>query len=148
MSARSQWAAPRLPWARHAELQAGCAALLCTITFLRHSDPATSGLFPPCPFLWLTGFYCPGCGSLRAMHQLLHGHLARAFSLNPFALVAIPFLAYGAVSRAAFLLRDRYLPRIFLPPWIIWTLGAAVLLFGILRNIPVYPFRVLTPGGM
>jgi hypothetical protein len=112
------------------------------------SNPASSGLFPPCPFLWLTGFYCPGCGSLRALHQLLHGNFAAAISFNPFAVLALPFVGYGAASRAAFLVRGRYLPHVLLPAWIIWSLGCAVLLFGILRNIPAYPFRLLAPGGV
>jgi len=53
------------------------------IILLRVFDPATSGIFPPCPIRYLTGLYCPGCGSLRAMHALLHGELARAWAMNP-----------------------------------------------------------------
>lgn len=41
-------------------------------------DPAGSRLFPRCPFLSLTGLRCPGCGSQRALHSLLHGEIARA----------------------------------------------------------------------
>ena len=35
-------------------------------------DPSTSIYFPKCPFLLLTGYPCPGCGSQRAIHSLLH----------------------------------------------------------------------------
>ena len=45
-------------------------------------DPADTGLFPPCPFLTLTGLQCPGCGTLRGLHQLLNGHLIAALGLN------------------------------------------------------------------
>lgn len=48
--------------------------------------------FPRCPFRSLTGWLCPGCGSQRAIHQLIHGHVAEAFDLN---LLFLPALAYG-----------------------------------------------------
>jgi hypothetical protein len=148
MSASAPWVAPRFPLVRQAELVAGSAVLITALLVLRVSNPASSGLFPPCPFLWLTGLFCPGCGSLRALHQLLNGNFAAAFSFNPFAVLAFPFLAYAAGSRAAFLIRGRYFPRVFLPPWMIWVLACAVVLFGILRNLPLYPFRMLAPGAI
>jgi hypothetical protein len=135
--------------ARHrAELLTASVLLVSAAVLLRYANPASSGIFPPCPFLWLTGFYCPGCGSLRALHQLLYGNLGAAFALNPFAVLSFPFLAYGGASRAAYLLNGRYFPRIFLPGWFIWTLFAAIVLFGILRNLPMYPFHLLAPAAM
>jgi uncharacterized protein DUF2752 len=132
----------------HAELLAASLLVLGALVLLCSANPASSNLFPPCPFLWLTGFYCPGCGSLRALHQLLYGNLSAAFALNPFAVLSFPFLAYGGASRAAYLLNGRYFPRIFLPARFIWTLFAAIVLFGILRNLPMYPFHLLAPGAM
>jgi Protein of unknown function (DUF2752) len=137
--------------ARHrAELLTASVLLVSAVLLLllRYANPASSGIFPPCPFLWLTGFYCPGCGSLRALHQLLHGNVRAAFAFNPFAVLSFPFLAYAGASRAAYLLNCRYFPRIFLPAWFIWTLFSAIVLFGILRNLPMYPFRFLAPGAM
>lgn len=55
-------------------------------------DPATSGLFPPCPFRRATGLLCPGCGSLRGLHRLLHGDLAGAWAKNPLMPVSLPAL--------------------------------------------------------
>jgi Protein of unknown function (DUF2752) len=133
---------------QYAQFFAGSLAVLGSLLLLRSANPATSGVFPPCPFLWLTGWYCPGCGSLRALHQLLAGNLTAACAFNPFAVLSFPFLAYAAVSRTAFLLRGRYRPRVFLPGWFIWTLGAAIITFGILRNLPIYPFHLLAPGAM
>jgi hypothetical protein len=115
---------------------------------LRGLDPAASSLFPPCPIHALTGWYCPGCGSLRAMHQLLNGHLEAAFAMNPLAIIAFPFLIYGLASQVSLQIRGHYLPRLFIPgPWI-WTLGAAIIAFGIARNIPASPFNLLAPGAM
>ena len=118
------------------------------LVVLRWFDPATSVIFPPCPLHALTGLYCPGCGSLRALHQLLLGNLGAAFAFNPLAVLSLPFLVYGSASYALFQIRGRYLPRRFLPASWIWTLLAAIILFAVLRNIPVHPFDLLAPGGM
>jgi Protein of unknown function (DUF2752) len=126
----------------------GAALALAGLFVLRVFTPGASNIFPPCPLHTLTGWYCPGCGSLRALHQLLHGNLGAAFAFNPFAVLSLPFLSYGLASYASLQIRGRALPRWFIPaPWI-WALGCAIVFFGIARNIPAYPFNLLAPGGM
>jgi len=71
------------------------ATALVTLYF---HDPAAAGFFPPCPFHYLTGLHCPGCGTLRATHQLLHGHPLAALDLNPLMVLSLPFLAYAFLS--------------------------------------------------
>jgi hypothetical protein len=115
---------------------------------LRFYDPATSGVFPPCPVHYLTGWYCPGCGSLRALHQLLLGNVRAAWSMNPLTLIFLPFLSYGLASRALAEIRGQGLPRVFLPAVWIRALCAAIILFGIVRNLPLHPFDLLAPGAM
>jgi len=133
---------------KYAGLLGMLAAVAAGLAVLHAFDPATSGVFPPCPLLALTGWYCPGCGSLRAFHQLLHGNLRNALAMNPLAVLTLPFLAYGMASYAIFVVRGRYLPRIFVPaPWI-RGLCVAVLVFAIARNLPTYPFPLLAPGGL
>jgi hypothetical protein len=56
-------------------------------------DPASSAFYPPCLFRTFLGMQCPGCGSLRAAHQLLHGNISRAWALNKPLLVALPLAA-------------------------------------------------------
>jgi hypothetical protein len=51
--------------------------------------------FPKCPFRSLTGWLCPGCGSQRAMHQLLHGQVVESLRLN---LLLLPALMYGLMG--------------------------------------------------
>ena len=55
-------------------------------------DPSTSQLFPKCIFKSLTGYDCPGCGSQRAIHSLLHGDIAAAFGYNAMLVCSIPYL--------------------------------------------------------
>jgi Protein of unknown function (DUF2752) len=111
-------------------------------------DPATSGVFPPCPVLYLTGWYCPGCGSLRAIHQLLHGNLWAAWAMNPLTVILLPFLLYGLASHTLRQIRGRGLPQPFLPATAVHALCAAIVLFGIVRNLPLHPFDLLSPGAM
>ena len=52
-----------------------------------HNDPSdtTSGVpFPKCLFFSLTGLQCPGCGSQRALHSLLHLDLVAALRYNAY----------------------------------------------------------------
>lgn len=64
------------------------AAARSALTFLYSFDPALTagGLLPPCPFRLVTGLLCPLCGTLRAAHALLHGHLAAASHYNTLAM--------------------------------------------------------------
>ena len=62
-------------------------------------DPAEHELFPKCPFLMLTGgLRCPGCGSQRAVHALLHLEFKEAFLYNPMVVISIPFLLLLALA--------------------------------------------------
>ncbi len=116
------------------------------LLLLRLFNPATSSIFPPCPFHALTGLYCPGCGSLRAIHQLLHGNLTTAWAMNPLTVLLLPFVVYGLASEGLRVLRGRGLPQVFLPAIWIQVLCAIIVLFGIARNIPIHPFNLLAPG--
>jgi Protein of unknown function (DUF2752) len=106
-------------------------------------DPARSPDFPACLFHKYTGLLCPGCGSLRAMHQLLHGRLEAALHLNALLVLSLPFLGVWAFLT----LRRQWLhqpaPGIT-KPWFFWAVGV-VLLFGILRNLPFAQHLWLAP---
>lgn len=65
-------------------------------------NPADSNLFPKCPFYWLTGLKCPGCGSQRAIHSLLHLDLETAFKYNALLIFSLPIiiiLGYAELNR-------------------------------------------------
>ena len=108
-------------------------------------DAASSVLYPPCPFRLLTGLYCPGCGSLRALHQLLHGNLLPALDMNPFMVLSLPFLGYAFVSYSMQAIWRRPLRSFLLSPFWIWLLLGTIVAFTALRNIPIYPFLLLAP---
>ncbi len=108
-------------------------------------DPRIQGNYPICPFFGLTGFHCPGCGTLRALHMLLRGDVVAALGYNPFAMLALPFVAYSYIAEAMRAFRLPTLPRVFLPHQWIWALLIGVIAFWTLRNIPAEPFSVLAP---
>ena len=114
----------------------GAAAL-----FLFVVEPTRSGLYPPCFFHTLTGLYCPGCGSARALHQLLHGHVASAFALNPAATLFVPVLGYAYMASAARVLRGRPRRAVLVSQGWIWMALVSVVAYWVARNIPIYPFH-------
>jgi hypothetical protein len=123
-------------WREALPVTAVTTAALAAGTVLFAIDPNEPGHYPTCPFLATTGLYCPGCGAMRAVHDLLHGDLAGALARNPLTVIAVPYLV---VAWFTWLRRStgRPAPRsTTLPPWTIWTLLALVLAFGVLRNLP------------
>jgi hypothetical protein len=108
-------------------------------------DPTRSAIYPVCHFHKLTGWHCPGCGSLRALHHLTHGELVAAFDCNPLLIASLPMLAWMAIRR---LIRKGSHPaplpssvRLAAP----WVALGAIVLFGILRNLPFPAFVWMSP---
>ena len=86
---------------------------------------------------------CPGCGSQRALHELLHGNLTSALRLNAFVVCSLPLFAWLGLDFAW--RRSRGLPtRNFHPLWL-WLYLAAFITFGILRDLPIPLFAVFAP---
>ena len=119
-------------------------AIFVVLLALFALDPSEESFYPPCPFHRLTGLYCPGCGSLRAIHQLLHGNITAAFGLNPLMVLSLPFLGYCLISTCAALVTKRTNAG-FIPAFWIWSILVVIILFWVLRNLPIYPFTLLAP---
>jgi Protein of unknown function (DUF2752) len=104
-------------------------------------EPGKTGFFPICMFRALTGFTCPGCGSTRALHQLLHGHFLEAFTLNPLLLIGLPFLLFTLLRYSVYALRGITPPKNILPASLIYALFFIIISFWIVRNTSIYPFE-------
>lgn len=65
-------------------------AVLAASVVLHLRDPHESGSYLFCPWLVLTGTYCPGCGGLRAVHDLTRGDLVSAASSNLLLVASLP----------------------------------------------------------
>src|SRR6266851_3262347 len=103
-------------------------------------EPGQSGYFPPCPFRALTGLNCPGCGTTRCLHQLLHGNVSAGFKLNPLFVVALPFLIWALVTYTFFSIIRRPPSLGKVKPRYAWPLVALIISFWIFRNTPFYTF--------
>ncbi len=99
-----------------------------------------------CTFHATTGLYCPGCGATRATHELLHGRVLSALHHNAFWVVLLPLVAFAAIGDGLRWARGRPLRCYALAsPRLLIALVAFSLLFGVLRNIPAYPWTLLAP---
>ncbi|KAB1145643.1 DUF2752 domain-containing protein [Streptomyces luteolifulvus] len=110
-------------------------AVAAAFAYVGAVDPNEPGHYPACPLLRFTGIYCPGCGGLRSAHAFVHGDLTGALADN--ALAVAGYLAF-AVLWAVWVVRSlRGRPlRIDLGPVHLWSLGALLLVFTVVRNLP------------
>lgn len=118
---------------------------LAGVAILYTFDPRSSGVYPACPFFGLTGYHCAGCGTLRALHQLVYGNVAAALGYNPLTILSLPFIAYSYVVGAVRAFHIAAPPRTFLPPQWIWLLLVGVVAFWVLRNVQIERLTVLAP---
>ena len=95
----------------------------------------------PCMFHLLTGFYCSGCGASRALRSILHLDFYQAFRYNAIFTLALPLIAVYFSALIFSYIRfgeDKISGKV--PMKIIWVIIALALVYGILRNIPVFSF--------
>ena len=114
----------------------GIVAALIGAAALFLFDPSQYGFYPRCFFKMASGLDCPGCGGLRATHQLLHGDIRAAFALNPLFIMLIPVGTFFAVRAIVERFTRKKWPRLLSTTTMIWTAATVVIAFGILRNLP------------
>lgn len=73
------------------------SVIIAFIFIYKKYDPANNNIFPKCPINYFTGYKCPGCGSQRALHELLNGNLKNAFYQNQLLVLSIPYLMFGII---------------------------------------------------
>ncbi|MFF1924395.1 DUF2752 domain-containing protein [Streptomyces sp. NPDC058221] len=111
------------------------AGIIGAFAFVGSVDPNEPGHYPVCPLLRFTGIYCPGCGGLRSAHAVAHGDIAAAFGSNALAVIGYGIFAVlwlGWMARAA----TGKPARITLKPLHWWGIGAVLLIFTVVRNLP------------
>ena len=125
---------------RRSSVLAIWSLIIAGAAYLFLFEPGKTGFFPACPFRSLTGFTCPGCGTTRALHQILHGHFATAFTLNPLLLLSIPFILFAFIRYSVIVMRGGVPRPNALPASVIYAIFFVILSFWIFRNTPFYPF--------
>jgi hypothetical protein len=113
------------------------AGIIGGLTLALHlRDPHSSGSWGECPWLALTGRFCPGCGGLRAVNDLTNGDLVGAASSNLLFIVMVPVLVLWWLrwTRRAWTGEEpphgsRH------PGWWIAAFTVVMLAFAVLRNL-------------
>ncbi|SJN50047.1 Sll0543 protein [Sphingobacterium sp. JB170] len=113
----------------------GIATVLIAIYY--KYNPAEYLFFPKCPVKELSALDCPGCGSQRAIHSLLHGDFRSAFEYNALLLPFMPYLALGfgfqLVKNPG--RRQLFWRKVLYGEWAIKVVSVVVILYVIFRNL-------------
>ncbi|MFI0406991.1 DUF2752 domain-containing protein [Actinomadura sp. 3N508] len=99
-------------------------------------DPNEAGHYPTCPFLAMTGFYCPGCGLMRLVHALTHGDVATAFGFNPLAFVLLPVFGYVFVRWTVLGARGMPMRSALFKPVVGYSFVGVLAVYWVVRNLP------------
>lgn len=104
--------------------------------FYYNYNPQSESFLLKCPFKFATGYDCPGCGSQRALHSLLHGEFSQAFSYNPLFMLAIPYVFVGILFEW-FGLKYIYpkIRKILFGTKAIYLISLIITIFMIFRNL-------------
>ncbi len=105
-----------------------CAVGYCLVIKLFHN-----GL--QCPFHWLTGLNCPGCGNSRALYALTHLHFAEALRYNYLMPFEAAFALYAAVCTTENYLRTGVYKLTIRHEWIGLVFVVILMVWWIVRNI-------------
>lgn len=92
----------------------------------------------PCLFHEITNLYCPGCGITRMFLSLFQLDFYQAFRYNPLVFILL------ILSIVYFLVKKIGKLNFKLPNYIYYYLLFIVIIYGILRNIPLFSFLAPT----
>ncbi|MEK6154886.1 DUF2752 domain-containing protein [Flavobacteriaceae bacterium 3-367] len=108
-------------------------------------DPGQVSFFPKCPLFAATGLYCMGCGSQRAIHDLLHLDVLGAIKHNVLFVLMLCLLSYHGIIRFMEFKNKKNYPNLLYHPKTPMVVFLVLVLFMIARNIPIHPFNQLAP---
>ncbi|MGW5476867.1 DUF2752 domain-containing protein [Streptomyces sp. NPDC004008] len=112
------------------------AGVAAAFAYVGAVDPNEPGHYPVCPLLHYTGLYCPGCGGLRSAHAFVHGDFLTALHDNVLAVAGYLGFAVVWILWAVHAARGRRV-RLDPGPVPLWGLGALLLVFTVVRNLPL-----------
>ena len=123
------------------------AVLIGAVYFVAQNEPvAKKQYYPQCQFKENTGLDCPGCGGLRATHELTNGRIMKAFRFHPGFVLSLPIFGYLFVLWIGEWRRIGEMPVPFVQPECnrpLIVIAVLFISFGIVRNIPIKPFSNL-----
>lgn len=134
MSVRAE--SPRVALARCVRPATVAVVASAAVAVLYLRDPHNPGSYGLCPFHVLTGLWCPGCGGLRAAHDLVHGQVWASLSSNAFVAPLVVVLAVAWVRWLVRCLRGEGGRMIVVGPLASTVVLVALAAYTIVRNSP------------
>lgn len=107
-----------------------------SLALLYGFNPNTTVWMPRCPFHEITGLECPGCGTLRAIHEVLHGNLSALWLYNPYLIIIVPYI--GIVFYASCIKRRSLFGELGIyltSKYAVALIACCTLLWWIVRNL-------------
>ena len=114
-------------------------------TALFFLNPSEHSFFPKCSLYVATGFFCPGCGSTRALFHLTHGNVLEALRLNPGLMALITLGITDYVRFVVSVIRGNPFQTLFGKLKLLGALMGVMLVYGVIRNLPWPLFESLAP---
>lgn len=112
------------------------ASALGGVVVLANVDVTDTSLLPPCPFLAITGLWCPFCGGTRALDALAAGDLSAALGLNLLVVVAVPLVVAEWLRWTTGRARGRQTSFMNVSTQTLAVVAAVVLVYSVVRNLP------------
>ena len=94
-------------------------------------NPLEYSFFPKCPIYLSTGYLCPGCGSQRAIHNILNFEFYKATRHNLLIPLFIFYLFIYYLSKILNLKISRFVDHHYL----LISFVFLIVLYGFIRNI-------------
>lgn len=122
--------------------------LVVTGKLIASNEERLRAITPGCIFHDVTGLHCPGCGATRAVFAMARGDYRTAWTMNQILWIG---LGLGLFYFIIAVMARRPGSTIMRRPWARlpaaggWVIAGGVLLFGVLRNLPYWPFTLLAP---
>jgi hypothetical protein len=125
----------QLPFRKSILCVAATLLVVAAIILYSRFDPALTAWMPGCPLKAVTGLDCPACGLQRALHAMLHGDFARAWSFNPFLFAGLTYLLMSLWGNCSFLPGSGGVCRAVHSPIMAYGYIALFFIWWIIRNL-------------
>ena len=98
-------------------------------------NPASESWPLKCPLFRMTGWQCPLCGMQRAIHEMCHGNVQKAWEYNPALWVSLPYFTILGASSLLPSIRKYRIVRWTRRDRALLIVGALLMVWGIVRNL-------------
>ena len=112
--------------------------ILLVAGFIYYIWVITTKLYIPCIFRLLTGFKCPGCGITHMIVALCRFDFSTAYRENPLLFITLPvIISVYAINRIHYIIKGTKIKRTKVIRFTEYIFLVAILIFWILRNLPI-----------